>query len=478
LAETITADLCVIGAGHGGLTAVAEARALGATVVLIERAKMGGDYLNTGAVPSAALAATAAHAAAIRTGAGFGVGSDEPRINARKVHDYVAEVIASLAPRDAEARVEALGARVIKGEARFTDRRTVAVEDTEVRARRFIIATGARSVVPPIPGLDAVPYFTSETIFDNTRKLTHLAVIGAGTTGLEIAQSLRRLGAQVTVVEPKTPLPGIDPELAAVALERLTEEGVVIRSGTDVSAIQARSQGIGVVIRSGENEEMLDVSHILVALERVPELDALDLNKASIKRAADDPRRLLVNESLRTTNRRVYVIGDAAGGPRYAHLAAWQAGLAVKSALLGRPAKADAAAVPTITFTDPEIAEIGLSEAAAKERLGENFTVFRTGFAGNDRARATRKTYGAAKLLVDRKGTIVGAGIVGERAGDLIGLFTYAIAHKMPAKSLTGFVVPHPSLAGIAHELGMEYSRAQGVDPLMERLVSLVRLLP
>ncbi len=478
MAETITPDICVIGAGHGGLTAVAEARALGASVVLVERAKMGGDYLNTGAVPSAALAAAAAHAAAIRAGASFGVGSDEPRISARKVHDYVAEVTAGLGQRDAEARVEALGARVLKGEAHFINRRTIAVEDVEVRARRFIIATGARSVVPPIPGLEGVPYFTSETIFDNTRKLTHVVIIGGGTTGLEIAQSLRRLGAQVTVIEPKVPLPGIDPELAAIALERLSEEGVAVRAGTDVAAIQARSQGIGVLVRSGEHEEMLDVSHILVALERVPELDALDLGKAGIKRAADDPRRLMVNARLRTTNRRVYAIGDAAGGPRYAHLAAWQAGLVVKSALLGMPQKAAPAMVPSIVFTDPEIAEIGLGEAAARQRLGDGFTVFRAGFADNDRARATRKTYGAAKLIVDRKGAIVGAGIVGERAGDLIGLFTYAIAHRMPAKSLTGFVAPHPSLAAIAHELGKEYSRAKGVDPLMERLVSLVRLLP
>src|SRR5688572_3651401 len=186
LAEILTPDLCVIGAGHGGLTAVAEARALGASAVLIERDKMGGDYLNTGAVPSAALAAAAAQAAAIRTAAAMGIAADEPRINARKVHDYVEQVIAGLAPRDAEARIEAMGAQVLKGEARFIDARTVAVGgETRIRARRFVIATGARSVVPSIPGLDSVPYFTSETIFDNTRKLTHLVVIGGGTTGLE-----------------------------------------------------------------------------------------------------------------------------------------------------------------------------------------------------------------------------------------------------------------------------------------------------
>jgi pyruvate/2-oxoglutarate dehydrogenase complex dihydrolipoamide dehydrogenase (E3) component len=478
LAETINPDLCVIGAGHGGLTAVAEARALGASVVLIERDKLGGDYLNTGAVPSAALAAAAAQAAAIRTSGTFGIVADEPRINTRRVHDYVEQVILGLAPRDAQARLEALGAQVLRGEARFIDGRTVAVGDTNIRARRFIIATGARSVVPPIPGLHDVPYFTSETIFDNTRKLTHLAVIGGGALALEIAQSHRRLGAEVTVIEPKAPLAGTDPELATVALERLAEEGVIVRAETDAVAIQARSQGIGVVVRSGDREEVLDVSHILVAQERVPNLDALDLGKARIKLAPDDPRRLQVGPGLRTTNRRVYAIGDAAGGPRYAHLAAWHAGIVVRSALLGLPLRADSSAVPAVISTDPEIATVGLSEAGARQQLGEKFTVVRTAFAENDRARATRKTYGLVKLIIGRSGTILGAGIVGDRAGDLVGLFAYAIAHGMPAKTLGGFVAPHPSLAALAHQLGAEYSRAQGVNPLMQRVASLVRLLP
>jgi pyruvate/2-oxoglutarate dehydrogenase complex dihydrolipoamide dehydrogenase (E3) component len=394
------------------------------------------------------------------------------------VHDHVVEVITGLAPRDAESRVEGLGARVLRGEAHFIDRRTIAVEDIEVRARRFIVATGARSLVPSIPGLNEVPYFTSETVFDNTRKLTHLLVIGGGTTGLEIAQSHRRLGAEVTVVDPRLPLGGADPELAAIALERLAEEGVVIRAGADVAAVQARSQGIGVTVRTGEGEEVLDVSHILVALARVPELDALEPHKGGLQRAADDPHRLRVSAGLRTTNRRVYAIGEAAGGPRYPHLSAWQAGIAVRSALVGASALADPARVPKIVFTDPEIAEIGLSEADARQLLGDKFAVLRAGFAGNDRARATRKTYGAAKVMVDGKGRILGAGIVGDRAGDLIGLFAYAIAERLPASSLLGFVAPQPSLASIAEELGKEYSRLKGVDPLTQRLLALRRLLP
>lgn len=478
MAETITADLCVIGAGLGGLTAVAEARALGASVVLIERDKMGGDYLNTGAVPSAALAAAAAHAAAIRSGSAFGVAADEPRISSRKVHDFVEQVIAGLAPRDAVARVEALGAQVLKGEGKFTDARTVTVGETEVRARRFVIATGARSAVPAIQGLDSVPYFTSETIFDNTRKLTHLLIVGGGNFGLEIAQSMRRLGAQVTLVDGKVPLAEIDPELAAIALERIREEGVDIRSETTVASIQARTQGIGVAVRSGEREETLDVSHVLVAQERVPNLEALDLDKAGIKRTTGDDRHLALTAGMKTTNRRVYAIGDAAGAGRSAQLAAWQARLVVRDAILGMPIRVEASAVPRVVSTDPEIAEVGMSEAEARAKLGDKFSVLRGGFAENDRARATRSAYGMAKIIVGRDGTLLGAGVVGDRAGELIALFSYAMAHKMPAASLAGFVAPHPSLAAIAGALGAEYSRLKGVNPLLQRLAALVRMLP
>jgi pyruvate/2-oxoglutarate dehydrogenase complex dihydrolipoamide dehydrogenase (E3) component len=478
LAERITCDLCVIGAGLGGLTAVAEARALGASVVLVERGKMGGDYLNTGAVPSAALATAAAHAAAVRNAAVFGVMAEEPRINTRKVHDFVEQVISGLAPRDAVSRVESLGAQVIKAEGKFQDARTLVAGDAEIRARRFIIATGARTVVPPLQGLEGVPFFTSETIFDNTRKLSHLVIVGGDTTALELGQSFHRLGAQVTVIEPKTALADADPELSTIVLGQLREEGVDIRERTQVVSIQPRSQGIGVVVRNGETEQTLDVSHIMVAHDRVPNLDALELDRAGIKRDPADRNRLALSKGLRTSNRRVYAIGGAASWPRFGHLGVWQAGIVVRNAILGLPIEADPRAVPAIVSTDPELAEIGLSEADGRERLGDRFTVLRAGFTENDRARAGRVTHGVAKLVVGKDGTILGAGIVGNRAGELIALFSYAIAHKMPAATLASFVAPHPSLATIAQQLGREYSRTVGVSPLKQRLAALVRLLP
>lgn len=478
LAEILTPDLCVIGAGLGGLTAVTQARAMGGSVVLIERDKLGGDYLNTGTIPSRALAAAAAHAHAVRTGVPFGIAADEPRIHTRKVHDAVQQVIAAVAPQESVERIEALGATVIKAEAKFLDRRTVVAGDTQIRARRFILATGARSVVPTIPGLESVPFFTSETIYDNTRKLTHLVVIGGEATGLEVAQSYARLGSQVTVIAAGAPLPACDPELASVALERSRVEGVDIRENTEVVQIQSRSQGIGVLVRSNGRDEALDASHILVADGRVPNLESLDLEKAGVGHSKVDPRRLEVSQGLRTTNRRVYAIGDAAGGEQRAHIAAYHARLAVRSALLGVPVRAETAHVPAIAFTDPEIAEVGLTEPEARRRLGERFRVLRASFADNDRARATRQAYGVIKVIVGASGRILGAGIVGDRAGELIALFSLAISRKLTMRDLAVFPVPHATLAESLGQLTADYFRGGPADRLMERMVALVRLLP
>jgi pyruvate/2-oxoglutarate dehydrogenase complex dihydrolipoamide dehydrogenase (E3) component len=478
MAEILTPDLCVIGAGAGGLAVVAAARAHGANVVLVERGKMGGDSLNAASMPSKAIVAAGHHANAIRTGAVFGIAADEPRINSRKLHDHVQQVIAALAPDGTPARLEALGAEIVKAEATFVDPRTLSAGETLVRARRFVIATGSRSLLPEIPGLLSVPYFTTETIFDNTRKLTHLVIIGAGPVGLELAQAYNRLGTQVSVVEPGRPLPQSDPELAEVALRRMREEGVDIRADTEVTLIQARSQGIGVIVKSGEREEMLDASHILVNVGRAPNLDSLALDKARIKRLAFDAARLEIGPGLKTTNRRVYAIGDAAGGSQSAHLADYQARIVVQNALFGLPLRQQPELIPSATYTDPEIAEVGLTEAEAREKRKDDFIVTRWSFAQNDRARALQQGFGVAKLITDRRGRILGAGIVGAAAGELIALFSFAVANRLSARHLAGFVAPYPTLSDVARQLGLEVERKQGPDPVLARLLALNRLLP
>lgn len=479
MAETITPDLCIIGGGLAGLTAANEARALGASVVLVERGRLGGSDLNSGTLPSKALAAAAARAAAVRRAPGFGIATEEPRVNTRRVYEHVAQTVAAAAPRDSHARLEAMGVHVVIAAARFADARTVAAGDFLIRARRFVIATGARTVVPAIPGLDAVPYFTLETIFDNTRKLTHLVIVGGGPIGVELAQSYRRLGSAVTLVEPGTPLAGVDPEFAAVAIEQLQEEGVDIRIGSNLAEIQPRSQGIGVVVRGPDGEpDQLDVSHILIAEERVPDIGSLELDRAGIRPRKDDSRFIRVSNTLRTTNRRVYAIGDASGAEGYGPLAAWQARHVVASALLARPVRADARLAPRTVFTDPEIAEAGLNEPAARAGLGGNFAVLRASFADNDRARAMRATRGEVKLIVSPEGRVLGAGAVGDRAAELVAFLGYVTAEGGDVASLARYTAPHPTIAGIVTTLAAEHRRQQGGNPLLKRIASVVRLLP
>src|ERR1700730_11584656 len=267
MAEHLTPDICVIGAGSGGLSVAAAAAAFGVPVVLIEKGKMGGDCLNFGCVPSKALLAAAKRAQAMRAGAAFGVASQRPAVDFVRVQGWVHAVITPIAPNDSKERFAGLGVRVIEGEARFKDKQTVAVGDLEVKARRFVVATGAAPAAPPIPGLDQVAYLTNETVFDLTVCPEHLLIIGAGPVGLEMAQAFRRLGASVTVIEAATPLGSDDPECAAILLDQLAREGIAIRAGTSVLRLDGGSKP-RVVVAAADKEETIEASHLLVATGR------------------------------------------------------------------------------------------------------------------------------------------------------------------------------------------------------------------
>jgi pyruvate/2-oxoglutarate dehydrogenase complex dihydrolipoamide dehydrogenase (E3) component len=479
MADILKPDLCIIGAGSGGLTVAAAARAFGASVVLVERDKMGGDCLNAGCVPSKALIASAKVAHTMRNAARFGIANDEPHSNFRAVSEHVQSVIEGIAPHDSIERFTALGAQVIAAEGRFLDRRTLQAGETLIRARRFVIATGSRPAIPDIPGLADVPYFTNETIFEHTAKLSHLVVIGGGPVGIELAQAYRRLGSEVTVIETAKALGRSDPELAEIALRRLREEGVDIREETRVTEVIARSQGIGVRIAGPNGEpQTLDASHILVATGRQANLASLDLDKARVRRDPVHTGKLLVKPNLKTSNRRIYAIGDAAGGLQFTHVAGYQGGLVVRNALFGLPVRNDDAMVPKAVFTDPEIAEVGLTEPQARVRYKNAYKVVRWSFAENDRALSLRQTHGVARMITDGRGRILGAGIVGPEAGELITLFSMAVANRLSARHLIAFIAPYPTLSEIAKRLGTEYFRDVAANPWLQRLLALNRLLP
>jgi pyruvate/2-oxoglutarate dehydrogenase complex dihydrolipoamide dehydrogenase (E3) component len=427
-------------------------------------------------MPAIALASAARRAEYIRTAGAFGIAGDEPRINARGVFDHVHQVIeASSLGADAD-QIRALGIELVAAEARFLDRRTLIAADRRIRARRFVLATGSRPLVPDIAGLADVAYFTTASIFDNPRKLTHLVVIGGGPAGIELAQAHRRLGADVTVLDVATPLGGFDPELSDIALRRLADEGVVVRPAIEILAVQGRSLGIGVVIRSGGTEETLDASHILVATGRAPMLDGLDIEKAGIRRRRDAPA-LQLGRRLKTTNPRVYAVGDVAGGGQHVHAARQQAEMVVRHALFGLPATIDPVAIPKALFTDPEIAEIGLTEPLARVRLKAGFEVLRASYAENDRARAGRDGMGLVKLVVNKSGKILGAGIVGAGAGELIALFALAIAQNLDARALATLPTAYPSLTELVAVLGRRAAESSAPAPAKPRRLPLNRLL-
>ena len=478
MAEFLTPDICVIGGGAGGIAVATRARALGASVLLIDKGPLGGDSLNAAALPSKALVAAARRAHLIRTAAAFGIAEAEPKINARGVFDHVHDIVEGIAPAVTPEHLLALGIDLLGGQARFVDRRTVLVGDQLVRARRFVIATGSRPYVPEIKGLDHVPFFTSASIFDNPRKLTHLVVIGGGPVGIELAQAFRRLGSDVTVVEIGRPLADCDPELADIALRALREEGVAIRTDAVVAAVEARSLGIGVTVRQGEMEEVIDASHILVATGRLPNLDGLDLGKAGIRRRKKGTPYLALKADLRTTNPRVHAIGDAAGGAQHTHAATYHAGLVVESALLRRRVRNDPYLVPSAIFTDPEIAEVGLTEPELKERKRGDYRVLRLSFAENDRARAERQAFGLAKIVLDQGERLLGAGIAGPGAAEMISLFAFAIANGLSIRHFRNFVPPYPTLSEIVRGLGEEAARRQRRPAIVDKLRALRRWLP
>jgi pyruvate/2-oxoglutarate dehydrogenase complex dihydrolipoamide dehydrogenase (E3) component len=471
--EVLEPDICVIGAGSGGLSVAAAAAAFGVPVVLIERGKMGGDCLNYGCVPSKSLLAAARHAASFTQAPAFGVTYGPPTIDFARVREHVRGVIATIAPNDSTERFTGLGVRVIAGTAHFKDAATVAVGDAfEIKARRFVIATGSTPAVPPIAGLADTPHLTNETIFDLAECPSHLVVIGAGAVGLELAQAFRRLGAAVTVLEAATPLAKDDPECAAIVLDQLAREGVVIRAGVAVQRIAGADGKVQVVI-GGTTAETIEGSHLLVATGRTPNLADLGLDRAGIK---FQPRGIVVDRRLRTTNKRVYAIGDVAGGLQFTHVANYHAGLVVRHALFRLPVRASEDALPWVTFTDPELAHVGLTEAQARERKYK-FQVLRWPYHENDRAQAERATQGHIKVITARNGRILGATIVGHNAGELIATWALAVGQRLNIRAIATTVLPYPTLAEIGKRAAITRYTASLTSPMVRRIMAWLRRL-
>ncbi len=437
-----TPDLCVIGGGSGGLTLAAGAVQMGASVVLVEADRMGGDCLNLGCVPSKSLVAAARRAQAIREAEPFGIRAVAPEIDFARVMDHVRSVIAAIAPHDSVERFEGLGVRVILARARFTGPAEVEAGEQRIRARRFVLATGSRPAVPPIPGLAEVPHLTNETVFELRDRPDHLLVLGAGPIGCELAQAFRRLGSAVTLLDIGTMLPREPPALVDLLRRRFLAEGIRLLERVEVRRIEP---GPTVVVASPDGEQRVSGSHLLVATGRRPTVEGLGLELAGIRYSRAG---IAVDHRLRTSNPRVYAIGDCTGGPQFTHLAGWQAGIVIRNILFRLPARGTPVALPRVTFTDPELAAVGLSAAEAATR-GIRHRILVWDFADNDRARAERETLGRIEAVVAAHGRVLGVAILGSQAGELLLPWILAIERRLAIGALASALVPYPTLSEI-----------------------------
>ncbi len=473
MTEILKPDICVIGAGSGGLSVAAAAAAFGVDVVLIEKGKMGGDCLNYGCVPSKAILAAGKTAHTMRSAEKFGIASVEPDVSFRDVNAHIQDVISTIAPNDSVERFTALGVKVIEDEGKFVDKKTVSAGGYSIRARRFVIATGSSAFVPPIPGLESVDYFTNETLFENKRRIRKLVVIGGGPIGMEMAQAHRRLGCRVTVVEGAKALGKDDPEMTSILLDKLANEGIEIIEGAQVSNVEPSGKsGVRVICEKDGGEIVVDGSDILVATGRSANTGGLDLEKAGI---TFERHGINVDKNLKTSNSRVYAIGDVAGGPQFTHVAGYHAGLVIRGILFRLSASPDTSIIPWVTYTEPELGQVGLNEEEARDRY-RSIQVHRWPYHENDRAIAERKTVGHIKIIALKNGRIVGATILGSGAGEMLNMWSLVIQKKLKLKDMTGFISPYPTMSEIGKRAAVSSYAPMAGNPWVRRIISFLRI--
>jgi len=439
---TYTHDVIVIGAGAAGLTAAGGCALFGLSVALIEQAEMGGECLNTGCVPSKALIAAAARAA--NHGERLGIAFGAPTVDWTGVRGHVEQAIEDIEHHDSQERFESMGCEVIRAPARFLSRDSIGVDGRMLRAPRIVIATGSRPSVPSIDGIGQVPFLTNENLFRLNELPRHLGIVGAGAIGMEMAQAFRRLGSDVTVIAPARPMERDDEEAALLVKASLEREGVCFVTGEVV-----RCDGTGTdLLLTCNGGETIPCSHVLIAVGRMANVDSLDLGAAGVDMGKDG---IVVDGRRRTSNKRIYAIGDCRAGPRFTHVSGYEGSNVALEIALGIPTSADFSALPHCTFTSPELAQVGMTEAEARARHGGKVRVVRQEFADNDRAVCEGRSEGFLKLVM--KGSkVLGATIVGDHAGDLLLPWSQVIAGKASTFAMGSAVVAYPSRSDISKQ--------------------------
>ena len=432
-----THDVIVIGGGAAGLTAAGGCALFGLKTALIEGNKMGGECLNNGCVPSKALIAAARRAAEAREEKRAGVQLAAPVVDWSGVHGHVHDAIARIEPHDSKETFEGMGCEVIIGWAKLTGPKSVEVDGRTLTAPRIVIATGSGPAVPPIEGLGGVPYLTNENLFELEEQPAHLVIIGGGVIGMEMAQSFCRLGSQVTVIEPGELMSRDDRD--SVALVKATMEGEGVRFVKGRAAAVSGSAGAITVTTDGG--EVIAGTHLLVAVGRKARTTGYGLEELGIALGRNGIR---VDARRRTSLKHIYAIGDCREGPRLTHVSGYEGSNVVLEIALGVPAKVDWRALPWCTYTEPEVAQIGMTEAEAREAYGERLRVVTEHFDHNDRAIAEGLDQGHCKVMLKGK-KVVGASICGVNAGELLLPFTQMITGKSGTFAMGGAVISYPT---------------------------------
>ena len=456
MTENIKTDLCIIGAGSGGLSVAAGAVQLGLSVVLIEKGKMGGDCLNTGCIPSKSL-----------------LYAGKRKYSYADAQAHVRQVIKEIELHDSVDRFEKLGCMVIQSKAKFINSKSVETENGKIiTAKYFVIATGSSPRMANISGMDKTKILTNETIFDLTEKPDHLVVIGGGPIGVEMAQAHATLGCDVTLIEMGNIMPRDDRDAVEVIRKSLIRKGVNIYEKTDIQSILHIDEGHKIILA---NQKEIECSHILMATGRVPTIDNLGLENAGILTNAAG---IVVNKKLQTNYRHIYAIGDVNGGPQFTHVAGYQAGIVIRNICFKIPAKVNYAALPWVTYTSPELAQVGLTESAAKDRHGaSNIRSIKQNIAKNDRAIAEKRHIGFIKIIGLKNGKILGATIVGQSAGEMIPLWALAIQKNMKFKDVTRIILPYPTIGEIHKHIAGAWYKDKLFSPLTQKIVSLLQRL-
>lgn len=453
-------NLVVVGGGTAGLVSAAGAAGLGAKVALIERDLLGGDCLNVGCVPSKGLIGAGRALAAIQQAREFGVRVEEPELDFAEMINRMRRIRASISHHDSAQRFQSLGVDVYLGEGTFVDPRTIAVGNTRLQFSKAVLATGARASLPEIPGLESVQPLTNESLFSLTELPKRLVVLGGGPIGTEMAQCFALFGSQVTLIEKAEHILSREDSAAAqVVQKRLQKDGVKLLLNAKVTSCEQNENEKIVHVSAGGTEQAISADQILVSIGRRPNVDGIGLENAEI--SYDVLQGVFVNEKLQTSNPRVYAAGDICSKYKFTHAADFMARTVLRNALFLGRSKVSSLVIPWCTYTNPELAQVGLTEKQLQS-MGESFETYEQQFAAVDRAMLSGETEGFVKLHV-KKGTdkILGGTIVGAHAGEMISTVCLAMTHGIGLGKIASTIHPYPTLAEAVRKVGDQYNRTR-----------------